>query len=124
MIALDTHVVVWLYAMGAAGVSAAIAERLDGETALISPPAQLELAYLHEIGRVAVAPGVIMQHLGARLDIGAETLSAQALFDAAAPLVWTRDPFDRLICAHAGALGVDLVTKDTEIHHHFAAAVW
>lgn len=124
MIALDTHVVVWLYERGAAGVPLAIADRLDVETSLIAPPVQLELIYLHEIGRMTVAPAVVLQHLRSRLDVGQEDLSAQALFDAAAPLTWTRDPFDRLICAHAAALGVDLATKDAAIHEHFARAVW
>jgi PIN domain nuclease of toxin-antitoxin system len=124
MIALDTHVVVWLYQRGAVAVSQEIAARLDREQVRIAPPARLELTYLHEIGRVRVPPATILQHLTSRLDVGEEDLSAQALFDAATPLDWTRDPFDRLICAHADVLGIDLVTKDEVIHSHHARAVW
>ncbi len=51
-------------------------------------------------------------------------MSAQALFDAAVPMTWTRDPFDRLICAHSAALGIDLVTKDRIIHDHYDGAIW
>ena len=124
VIAVDTHVVVWLYVRAGEGLPGTIAKRLGDETIRVSPPARLELAYLQEIGRLTVAPAEILQYLASRLDIGAEDLSAQALFDAAIPLTWTRDPFDRLICAHAALIGADLATKDTAIHEHFSRAVW
>lgn len=124
MIALDTHAVLWLYEYGPSGVPPGIAARLGVETVRVSPPARLELAYLHEVGRQTAAPTAILQHLGSRMDLGAEELSAQALFDAAAPLTWARDPFDRLICAHAAAIGADLATKDATIRAHFPRAVW
>jgi PIN domain nuclease of toxin-antitoxin system len=38
---------------------------------------------------------------------------------------WTRDPFDRLIVAHAKANGIaPLITKDEAIHEHYANARW
>lgn len=124
MIALDTHVVVWLYQSGASAVPPPIAARLDRETIRVAPPVRLELAYLHEIGRVTVASADIVQYLSSRLQVGEEDMSAQALVDAAIPLTWTRDPFDRLICAHSAVLGIDLVTKDQVIHDHHDRAVW
>ncbi|WP_370324391.1 type II toxin-antitoxin system VapC family toxin [Euzebya sp.] len=124
MIALDTHVVAWLYESGAEAVPARIAARLDTETVRIAPPVVLELTYLHEIGRLTVPAATMLAHLSARLDVAPEDLSAADLFAAAIPLSWTRDSFDRLICAHSAALGIDLATKDETIHAHHDRAVW
>jgi PIN domain nuclease of toxin-antitoxin system len=37
---------------------------------------------------------------------------------------WTRDPFDRLISAHALAAKAPLVTKDRTIRAHLPLAWW
>jgi len=37
---------------------------------------------------------------------------------------WTRDPFDRLIVAHAAANDARLLTKDEKIRRHYKRAVW
>jgi PIN domain nuclease of toxin-antitoxin system len=124
VIALDTHVVVWLYDQGAAALPDHIARRLEAEAVRIAPPVQLELTYLHEIGRLTVAPARMLGQLQAALDVTPDEITAQALFTAALPLTWTRDPFDRLICAHSALLGIDLVTKDQRIHAHHGRAVW
>jgi PIN domain nuclease of toxin-antitoxin system len=124
VIALDTHVVVWLYQRGSAAVGEQIAARLDTETVRLAPPVRLELTHLHEIGRLRVPAAAVIGYLSARLDVGDEDLSAAALFEAATPLQWARDPFDRLICAHSAVLGIDLVTRDRTITDHHRLAVW
>lgn len=43
---------------------------------------------------------------------------------AATDLGWTRDPFDRLICAQALAEGQRLLTKDRHIRAHLDLARW
>jgi PIN domain nuclease of toxin-antitoxin system len=44
--------------------------------------------------------------------------------DAALPIHWTRDPFDRLIAAHAIASNARLDTKDRLIRQHCPNALW
>jgi PIN domain nuclease of toxin-antitoxin system len=39
-------------------------------------------------------------------------------------LDWTRDPFDRLIAAHAITDGAPLVTADERLRAHCCHAVW
>ncbi len=39
-------------------------------------------------------------------------------------LDFTRDPFDRLIVAHAALHEASLVTKDGDLHENYALAVW
>jgi len=43
---------------------------------------------------------------------------------AAVDLTWTRDPFDRLIDAHAIAASVPLLTADRAILEHLPLATW
>jgi len=50
--------------------------------------------------------------------------SAAELGQAAMDLSWTRDPFDRLISAHAIVAGAPLVTADETIREHLHLAVW
>jgi PIN domain nuclease of toxin-antitoxin system len=51
-------------------------------------------------------------------------LSVATLTDAAVALTWTRDPFDRLIAAHAIVADVPLVTADRTILENLPQAVW
>jgi PIN domain nuclease of toxin-antitoxin system len=43
---------------------------------------------------------------------------------AAAGLTWTRDPFDRLIAAHAILSGAPLLTADRRILANLPQATW
>ena len=50
---LDTHVLVWLYQDGVSRLTPTGSHAIDAaERLLISPIVELELAYLHEIGRI------------------------------------------------------------------------
>jgi PIN domain nuclease of toxin-antitoxin system len=51
-------------------------------------------------------------------------VSLAELTRAAADLSWTRDPFDRLIAAHAIVANASLVTADDTIREHLPLAVW
>jgi PIN domain nuclease of toxin-antitoxin system len=50
--------------------------------------------------------------------------SLAELIRAAGPLAWTRDPFDRLIAAHAIVADVGLVTADETILENLPQATW
>jgi PIN domain nuclease of toxin-antitoxin system len=61
-----------------------------------------------------------------RRDTGLEVddVSADELVQAAAGLSWTRDPFDRLIAAHAVVTEAPLLTADRTILEHLPQAIW
>lgn len=124
MIVLDTHVVVWLYRDGAAGVPPVVAARLNDDDIGIAPIVRLELAYLAEIGRLTVNPDAVLGHLASRIGLSVIDTGLDELVDAAVPLDWTRDPFDRLIVAHSAVVGADLATRDEVIRHHVDRAFW
>lgn len=124
MIRLDTHVVVWLYAGEVHRLSEKAREAIERIDLAISPIVELELAFLHEIGRVAVAASQIVADLRDRIGLTSSTVALPAVVAAATPLNWTRDPFDRLIVGDALAAGAELVTKDATIRARVESALW
>jgi PIN domain nuclease of toxin-antitoxin system len=90
----------------------------------LSPVAALELRYLHEIGRARDPVATMLAAL--RRDIGLEIVDASIadLADAAMDLSWARDPFDRLIAAHAIVADAPLVTGDETIRKNLSLALW
>jgi PIN domain nuclease of toxin-antitoxin system len=125
MIYLDSHVVVWLYGLGADSLSPkARALVAASDDIRISPMVRLELQYLYEIGRVTQPAAEVVDALGSELGLSVCKTDFPAVVHAAESLDFTRDPFDRLIVAHASLHGAALVTKDEHLHRHYAAAVW
>jgi PIN domain nuclease of toxin-antitoxin system len=59
-------------------------------------------------------------------DLGLEVadISLAELVGAATELSWTRDPFDRLIAAHAIVANAPLVTADRAILDNLSLATW
>lgn len=120
---LDTHIAVALYEGRTAGLGAAAKRAIDRSPVSISPAVLLEIELLHEIRRLRVGAGPISQHLGDRLGI---RVAGDRFADVAAEalaLGFTRDPFDRLIVAHAALAGASLVTQDQMLHRQYAKAI-
>lgn len=102
----------------------AVQSLIDESEPRFSPIGALELAYLHEVRRARDPVDEMLAAL--RRDLGLELLdtSTAELVQAAAGLTWTRDPFDRLIAAHAIVAGVPLVTADETIRDNLPQATW
>jgi PIN domain nuclease of toxin-antitoxin system len=124
VIHLDTHVVVWLYAGDLRRFSPAARRRLGGEELRISPMVVLEMQYLHEVGRISEDTGVVLSDLSRKLGLAQAEGDFSSVAAAAVDLGWTRDPFDRLIVAHAALHGATLMTKDRLIRRNYHRAVW
>lgn len=109
MILLDTNALIWL----ASGHRRAT-PLLKLRPLHVSPASLLELHFLAETGRVRITPagaaGIADDH---RWTVD-EPPSAD-WFQTAWPLRWTRDPFDRLIVAHATLRRWKLATADGPI---------
>jgi PIN domain nuclease of toxin-antitoxin system len=95
----------------------------DGDP-LLSPVAALELTYLHEVERARDSPAVMLGALRKGIGLQIADASLAELVVAAAPLTWTRDPFDRLIAAHSIVAGAPLVTADETIRENLPQAIW
>lgn len=120
---LDTHVVVWIGSGELGRLSETARNALSTAVVQVSPIVSVELAILAEIGRISrpdVLLDLVLNGLGA-------TLAPTPLTDvgrAAERLIWTRDPFDRLIAGAAVAAGARLVTRDRVIRANLGTALW
>lgn len=85
---------------------------------------KLELEYLYEIGRIKLAADQILAALHEEIGLQIADASFASLVAQANKLSWTRDPFDRLIVAHAMVANASLVTRDNLIRDNFSGAVW
>lgn len=124
IVRLDTHVLVWLFTGEMERFTEAGLKDLETSELVVSPIVQLELSYLHEIGRLRIGGADIISDLNSRLRLVHSDQSMISVVHAAAGLTWTRDPFDRLIVADALAANTALLTKDEVIRSHVSIARW
>ena len=124
MIHLDTHIVIWLHDGEFSRFPAAILPVVHTGPLEVSPMVHLELHYLHEIGRLSPKPDEILRALRQTLSLKISTSAFDAVVAEATKLTWTRDPFDRLICASARVAGASLLTKDSTILTNEPCAFW
>jgi PIN domain nuclease of toxin-antitoxin system len=122
---LDTHAAVWLAEGTLRRHSRRALSLVAKSDLLLSPMVLLELEYLYELKRSALPARDVLLKLeheaGARLC----ELSFPQIAGVAIGERWTRDPFDRVIVAHAKANGwAALVSADETIARHYARTVW
>jgi PIN domain nuclease of toxin-antitoxin system len=110
VILLDTNALIWLEQRHPR------ARKLSGarQRLYISPVSLLELQFLAEAGRLRLRSAGVAE-LVERGPWLLDDPPAAAWFDAALGLGWTRDPFDRLLVAHAQLRGWRLATGDTAL---------
>ena len=124
MIYLDTHVLVRLYQGEVEKLSEPARREIERHDLLVSPAAILELEYLHEIGRLAPGAAKLMSTLATELKFKVCEIPFHTIVEQALKEKWSRDPFDRLIVAHAKAGDAPLISKDESIRRHYRRAVW
>ena len=124
MIYLDTHAVWAMSRRETDRFSSRALRALEmNDDIRISPMVLLEIEFLHEIGRFKVSGERVLDVLAA--EIGLRVCDTQFLLVARQAIEerWTRDPFDRIIVAHARIHGATLITLDTRIHKHYSQAL-
>ena len=122
---LDTQVVVWLASGAAEKLPPAAAEAIRQSDLVISPMVLLELAYLYEIKRILKEPLAILNDIDTQIGLKVRDRSFAAVVHTALFETWTRDPFDRVIVAHARTDGhAPLVTSDSKIRANYPRSIW
>jgi PIN domain nuclease of toxin-antitoxin system len=117
VILLDTHALIWL----AEGHRRA--RVLDTFARLhVSPASVLEVQFLVEAGRLRLARGRSPIDVAGDDRWRLDEPPAARWFAAACELGWTRDPFDRLLAAHARVRGWKLATADDILLERLAAS--
>jgi PIN domain nuclease of toxin-antitoxin system len=121
---LDTHIVAWLYRADQHRLPLHARQLIDRADVAISPAVELELTLLHEIERLADPADVMIRSLAESIGLSVSTTAFPTVVRRATSLPWTRDPFDRLICANAIVDDAVLITRDRLIRRHLDRAVW
>jgi PIN domain nuclease of toxin-antitoxin system len=116
VILLDTHAVIWLLQRHRRSRPLERLPRL-----YLSPATVLELQFLVEVGRVRFAERASPATLTADQRWQLDEPPAGRWFAAACHVGWTRDPFDRLLAAHARLRGWKLATADEVLLEKMAA---
>ena len=124
MIYLDTHVVLWLYQNEQERISDRARTLIEEQELFVSPIVLLEMEYLYEIERITEHAERIFEYLQSRIGLHQCDLDFGEVIHKAVSLKWTRDPFDRIIIAHAIIKDIKLITKDDTIRKHYSRAVW
>ena len=124
MIYLDTHAAVWLYAGNKRLFSRTALKRIESGSLFISPIVVLEIRYMNEIGRVNPKAEDIVSHLKEVCDLSICRKKFEDVCFKAITIDFTRDPFDRIITAHAALDNNPLMTKDQSILRHYQGAIW
>ena len=108
MILLDTNAVIWLL------TGHRRAEPLTGtdQRLYLSPVVLLELQFLAEVGRLSVVPGHSVAKVADDPRWQLDSPASEFLFRTALDIGWTRDPFDRLLAAHARCRRWRIATGD------------
>jgi len=121
---LDTHIVVWLYDGEVSKLTKAAIDRIQEDELFVSPAVVLELQLLHEIKRVRPTATKVIDQLSTDVGVSVCQLPFAAVVEHALAEKWVRDPFDRLIVAHAAANQAPLITKDEKIRRHYRRSIW
>ena len=107
MILLDTNALIWLEQGHPRSRTLQQADR----QLYVSPATLLELQFLIEVGRIRLRSGTL-DRLADDDRWLLDDPPAAAWFRQALDLSWTRDPFDRLLVAHARLRGWQFATAD------------
>lgn len=120
----DTHTILWIYAGETDRIGKKAREAIETFDLMISPIVRLEIQFLHEIERISVTPEKIIRTL--MMDFGLRVCSDpfESVVRAAETIRWTRDPFDRLIVAHASLANSPLITKDDAMRKYYKHCIW
>ena len=113
MILLDTNAVLWLLTEHRR--AAPLLE--SGARLFLSPVTLLELQFLIECGRLETVEDDALAAVEADPRWRLDDPSSARLFSAALPIEWTRDPFDRLLVAHARCRRWKLATGDQRLQN-------
>lgn len=117
MILLDTHALIWLAKGHRRARPLQALPRL-----YLSPATVLELQFLAETGRVRFAGGASPTFLADDDRWRLDEPPTGKWFATACDIQWTRDPFDRLLVAHARFRGWRLATADEMLLGRMTAA--
>jgi PIN domain nuclease of toxin-antitoxin system len=121
---IDTHIVVWLYDAKVNKFSEEVSRILEDAELYVSPLVKVELQILYEKKKFKDTPEQKLRYLHKRMGLEIDRLDIMEISELALDMPWTRDPFDRLITAHADFRDAKLITANKNILENYPKAVF
>ena len=122
---LDTNVVLWLAQNTLQKLSKRALTVVQSVDLAISPMVLIEMEYLYEIQRLELNSREVLRKIQHELAVNVCELPFPQIADSSIDEKWTRDPFDRVIVAHAKANGwAILISADEKIAQNYTRTVW
>ena len=121
---LDTHIVVWLYEKRLNLLSEKAKKYIEENDLFISPIVEMEIEYLFEIGKIKDNSETIVSYLEKYIDLRVDEGDFREIVKISINEKWTRDPFDRIIVAHAKLKDLTLISKDETISKNYFRAMY
>ncbi|KAA3610716.1 MAG: PIN domain-containing protein [Calditrichaeota bacterium] len=121
---LDTHVIIWLYQRNKKPFSKNALKLLDLAELYFPSISFLEISFLNQLGKINFTAIEAQSDLTSNVNIVFARTDTFDLSKEASTMVWTRDPFDRLITAEASFHQAKLLTKDKLILKNYDNATW
>jgi PIN domain nuclease of toxin-antitoxin system len=116
---LDSHIVIWLYEKRLDLLSEKARKFIEENDLLISPIVKMEIEYLFEIEKIKDDSDTIINYLEKHIDLKIENSDFLEIIKISINEKWTRDPFDRIIVAHAKSMDLSLISKDEKINKNY-----
>ncbi len=116
---LDTHIAIWLFEKRLDLLSKKAKEIMEENDLFISPIVKMEIDYLFEIEKIKDDADTVIGYLTRSLDLQFEKSDFLEVIEISIHEKWTRDPFDRLIVAHAKFKDYLLISKDKKISKNY-----
>jgi PIN domain nuclease of toxin-antitoxin system len=122
---LDTHAAIWLAEARTDKLSHRALAYIEKAEVRLSPMMVLELEYLYETQRTVLTPQQVVYKLETELGAVVCQYPFPIIVEVALGETWTRDPFDRMIVAHAKANGqAALISRVELIREHYPQTIW
>jgi len=125
---LDTNILIYFKQFGLEKFSPKVKKILENRSSLdkifIAPFVDLEMQYLFESKKEKDNPKKIFKDLEKEDIFIYKDLNTFLVTSCASDLLFTRDPFDRLITASASCCNAYLITSDRLILKNYKKAIW
>ena len=122
---LDTNVIMQLMEGSRKRITPDAQRIMDRSDLLISPMVALELEFMYELRRTKLRSRDVQVKLAEDIGLRVCQLPFERVTETALDEAWTRDPFDRIIVAHAKANGMaHLISSDATMKQHYPRTIW
>jgi len=121
---LDTHIVIWLYEKRINLLSEKAKKYIEENDLLISPIVNMEIEYLFEIEKIKDNSETILGYLEKNIGLRVQNSDFKEIIKISLNEKWTRDPFDRIIVAHAKYMDLTLISKDEKITKNYFRTIY